>query len=383
MRITVVSGFFLPVPPVAGGAMEKIWFRLAREFAAAGHDVTYFSRAWPGFSQSETIDGVRMIRLPGFSHTRKLWLNLLLDLAWGLRVARRLPAGDIVACNTVSLPAFLGFLRPGAGRAVAVLGRMPKGHGHFYGRVDRLIATSEAVRDRVIIENPRLGPRTRVFPNPIDWKLHFAALRKAPPPAPVTIGYVGRFHPEKGLEMLIEAAALLTRRTGLPPWRLRLIGPQEVAQGGAGPAFVGSLRALAAREGAPVSIEPPVYDIPTLAGIYGSLDIFCYPSLAEKGEGLSVAPIEAMAAGAVPVVSALDCYHDVIRDGENGLVFDHRAADRAVLLADRLASLIVDPGRRAAMAAAAVEDSRRFDYAVVAKEILADFEGLKRQTKKE
>ena len=36
MRITIVTGFFLPVPPVRGGSTEKIWHRLAREFAAAG-----------------------------------------------------------------------------------------------------------------------------------------------------------------------------------------------------------------------------------------------------------------------------------------------------------------------------------------------------------
>jgi len=377
MKITIVSGFFLPVPPVAGGAAEKIWFRLAKEFAAAGHEVTYFSRSWPGFPDRETLDGIRMIRLRGYTHTRRLWLNLLLDFEWGLRVALRLPPGDFVVCNTVSLPGYLGLLRRKVGRTVAILGRMPKGQGRFYGGVDRIIATSEAVRDRIVLENPRLSARTRVFRNPVDWALHNAASGRMPAPAPVTIGYLGRFHPEKGLDILIQAAAELARRPGLPPWRLRLIGPQEVSQGGAGAQFVSGLREMAERAGVPVSIEPPVYDIPTLAGIYGSLDIFCYPSLAEKGEGLSVAPIEAMAAGAVPVVSSLDCYKDVIRDGGNGLVFDYRSKDRATLLADRLASLIADPAYRARLAESAVEDSRRFDYTVVAKEILADFEGLK------
>ena len=49
MKITIVTGFLLPIPPVRGGAMEKTWFRLAREFVAAGHEVTFISRRWPGW----------------------------------------------------------------------------------------------------------------------------------------------------------------------------------------------------------------------------------------------------------------------------------------------------------------------------------------------
>ena len=376
MKISIVCSFFLPVPPVRGGAMEKIWFRLGREFAARGHAVTLFSRTWPGFPDEETIDGVRILRLPGFDHTRRTWSNLALDLIWGLRVARRLPPGDIVACNTVSLPAHLSLTRPAAGRVVVILSRMSKGHAHFYGRIDRLVATSEAVKTRALAENPRLRGRTLVLPNPIDWRLHQASVNKAAPPAPLTIGYVGRLHPEKGVEILVQAAAALARRPSLPAWRLRLVGPQKVAEGGGGEAHVDALRRLAAAAGADISIEAPIYDPEKLARVYGSLDIFCYPSLAEKGEGLSVAPIEAMAAEAVPVVSALDCYRDVIEDGMNGLVFDHRAPDRADRLADCLAELLIDPARRGRMAVRARDDSRRFDYGAVADDLLADFARL-------
>src|SRR5665213_2271613 len=130
MKIAIVSSFFLPVPPVRGGAMEKIWFRLGREFAARGHEVTLVSRTWPGFPEREMIDGIRILRVRGFNHTRRTWRNLALDCIWGLRVARRLPPGDIVACNTVTLPAHLFLTRPSAGRVVVVLSRMSKGHAH-------------------------------------------------------------------------------------------------------------------------------------------------------------------------------------------------------------------------------------------------------------
>jgi glycosyltransferase involved in cell wall biosynthesis len=376
VKISIVAGFFLPMPPAAGGAMEKIWFRFAAEFARRGHEVTVFSRTWPGWPEREERDGVRFIRVPGFAHTRRLAWNLLLDLIWGLRIARRLPAGDLVICNTVSLPAHLAWTRPRAGRVVAVLGRMPKGHGHFYGRVDRLVATSEAVRERISRENPALTARTLVFPNPIDWALHRAAMSQAEAGAPRTIGYVGRLHPEKGLEILLEAAGLLARSAGLPAWRLVLVGPQSVAEGGGGEAYVSRLRDEAARSGAAISILAPIYDPARLASVYGSFDIFCYPSLAEKGEGLSVAPLEAMAAGAAVVTSDLACYRDVIRPGDNGLTFDHGSSRRSQDLADVLADLLRHPERRRRLATQGQSDVQRFDYAVVASALLTDLAAL-------
>ena len=33
MKITIVQGAFLPVPPLMGGAVENIWFALGQDFA--------------------------------------------------------------------------------------------------------------------------------------------------------------------------------------------------------------------------------------------------------------------------------------------------------------------------------------------------------------
>jgi glycosyltransferase involved in cell wall biosynthesis len=365
-------GFFLPMPPVAGGAMEKAWFRLGQEFVAAGHSVAVVSRRWPGFPARETREGMEMIRVPGWSHSRSLPLNLLLDGLWGLRLLRHLPPGDIVACNNVTLPIHLPYLRPRAGCAVVVLGRMPKGQIRFYRGAARLVATSDAVADRVAKECPALRGRTRVFPNPIDWGLNARA--SAHSSQLVTIGFVGRLHPEKGLELLLRAAVRLTAESSLPAWRLVIRGPRSVAHGGGGEDYVRRLEAeFATRLSDHVAWEPPVYDESALARCYGALDIFCYPSLAAKGEGLSVAPLEAMAAGAVPVLSRLDCYRDMLRESRNGFTFDHTAPAADAELASILARLIRDSGLRSTLAAEAQTDTRRFDYGVVARDLLADF----------
>jgi glycosyltransferase involved in cell wall biosynthesis len=377
MRITIVMGFFLPVPALAGGATEKIWHRLGELMAAEGHDVTIVSRRWPGLPDRETRGRLTHLRLPGMDHTRFLPANLALDFIWGLRVSRALPPADIVVCNTVSLPVYLRRFRPSAGRVAVVLGRMPKGQNRFYGGADLLLATSTAVADQARRENPRLTGRIVLFPNPIDWDLHRNAAAQAAPNHTLTIGYVGRIHPEKGLETLLAAGALLAARTDLPPWRLALIGPVSVAQGGGGEAYRDQLqRAFGEKLGDRLAFVPPVFDRTELARRYGELDVFCYPSLAAKGEGLSIAPIEAMAAGAVPIVSQLECYRDLIVPGENGLQFDQESRDAVPTLAGLLGPLLTDAARRRALALRAQATARRFDYAETARLLLRHFAQL-------
>ncbi|HRI80844.1 MAG TPA: hypothetical protein PLF88_00255, partial [Opitutaceae bacterium] len=104
MKITIVMGFFLPVPPVAGGAVEKLWWRLAAIFAKRGHTVTILSRAHPGWPEDEITHGVRVLRQKGWDHRASLWQNLLLDACWGIKALGTLPAADILVTNTVALP---------------------------------------------------------------------------------------------------------------------------------------------------------------------------------------------------------------------------------------------------------------------------------------
>ncbi len=373
MKITIVTGFFLPVPPVLGGATEKIWHRLAREFAAAGHDVTFVSRTWPGFATRETVEGVTHRRVRGADHTRFLPLNLWHDFWWGVRVSRVLPPADVVICNSPTLPAWLGRIRPAVGRVVAVVARMPKGQGRVYRHVDLILALSEAVATSLREENPALAARIAPFPFPIDWSLHARFAAKAPPPAPIAIGYIGRVHPEKGIRLLLSAAARLAARSDLPAWRLEITGPISVPAGGGGEKFRDALMAeFAPALGTRLVFIAPEFDPEKLARRYGTLDVFCYPSLADQGETFGVAVAESMAAGCAPVVSGLACFRELVRDGETGLVFDHTAPDAEAQLAAALARLIADAALRRALAARAQAHARQFDFAECARTVLAD-----------
>ncbi|MCU0792646.1 MAG: glycosyltransferase family 4 protein [Opitutaceae bacterium] len=377
MKIALSYGFFLPVPPARGGATEKIWHALGRRLASRGHDITAFTRSWPGWPDREVIDGVRYHRLPGRDHTSRLWRNLLLDFCWSLRVRRSLTPDQIVISHNISLPWLLTRLpRRHPSPVSVVIGRMPKGQVRTYGKVDRIYATSEAVAARCLRENPAVAPRLRTLRNSIDWH----ALQ-GPGPAPGTplhIGYVGRLHPEKGLDMLIDAGARLAARPDLPSWKISLVGPVRITDGGGGEDFAASLVARAAAAGIAnrFEITPPIFDAAKLADFYRTLSVFVYPTRAEQGEGLSVAPIEAMAAGAVPVLSALPCYTDLLTPERDGLLFDHRSPRACEILADTLGNLLTAPARRTSLAEAARATARRFDYDAVAAELETDLASL-------
>jgi glycosyltransferase involved in cell wall biosynthesis len=377
MKITIAMGFFLPMPPDAGGAVEKSWHRLALEFARRGHEVTILSRCWAGWPNAETRDGVRHVRLPGFDHSSKLARNLWRDFLWSLRVKRALPPADVTVVNSVTLPVWLGWHRGPAGKLVLMPGRMPKGQFRFYRRVDRVIVVSAPVQAALIAENPRLAPVMKIHGYPIDW----TALAKPKIPAagaPVTIGYIGRIHREKGLDLLVDAMLLLGHRSDLPPWRLLICGPRDIAQGGSGVMYaVGLERRLAGslpRE--QFSVRSPVFSEEHLAKLYQEIDVFCYPSLATRGETFGVAVAEAMAAGAVPVVSQLPCFADFVHAGDNGEVFDHTATDAPDRLAHTLGQLIADAPRRARLAARARASVRNYDFPLYAERLLADFSEL-------
>jgi glycosyltransferase involved in cell wall biosynthesis len=381
MRITIAHGFFLPIPPAAGGAMEKMWWTLARDFAARGHEVVSFSRRWPGWPDDELREGVRCLRRPGFAHTRRLPLNLLLDALWGLRALRHLPPADILVTNTVLLPALASRLHPRAGRVVVSLNRMPKGQLRTYGRIARLQVPSSAVAAAAVATVPELASRIKIFPNVIDY----AALRSAgetarapSPAAPLRIGYIGRLHPEKGLRLLISAALRLAARADLPPWTLSLRGPLDIPRGGGGDVFGAELHDQAAPLLAAGKLEflPAEFSPPALAAAYAGLDLFTYPSLAERGETFGVSVAEAMAAGAVPVVSDLPCFTDLVTDGVNGLVFPRAAPDPAAALSDRLAALLLDPARRQSLANAAQSSAARCAAPAIATAMLTDFTTL-------
>jgi len=372
VKIVIVAGPFFSVPPAPSGAVQRIWNDLAPYFAARGHEVTIICRDHPALPQDIGGEWLRYIRSPQYCQTGRLPIDLIKDFIYSLGVQWRLPAADVYVLNAFWLPVFTPLVQ-GRGHAYVVgVARMPKGQFWLYRHCQRFSAVSDAVADALAKENPAYTARTRVIANPIHTDVFVPPQQRVWGDAPQMILYTGRIHPEKGLDLLIDAFRLVHQRH--PTTRLRLVGPVRASEGGGGEAFQDSLARKA--QGLPVEFGAAINDRPGLARELQAAHYYCYPSIADAGETFGVAPLEAMATGLPTVVSALSCFTDFVHDGENALVFDHRAPDAANRLAAAFDRLFIDPALREQLSREAASTAARFSYEAVADEYLADFESL-------
>lgn len=368
MRITILQGAFLPVPPLRGGAVEKLWFELGKQFSHHGHKVCHVSRQFPGLPARELIEGVEHFRVRGHDTPANGYQLKLLDLLYSLRALKVLPPADILITNTFWMPILVGLHQRRYGRIMVSVERMPKGQMRFYSQAGCLIAPSSSVHQAIVREVPYLSRRVRTVPNPLP---SLPARLQQAERQPVFL-YCGRLHPEKGIALLVDAFAQACER-GLHGWTLRLVGPADTPAGGGGQAWLDRL--LAQQKVAGLSIEwlGPIYNEQELQAHYQAAGIFVYPSLADQGETFGLAPLEAMACGAVPIVSDLACFRDFITPGVNGLVFNHQAADAASQLAIQMLALAATPDQRTALSQAALAVRVSHHPTTIAAEFLRCF----------
>ena len=204
---------------------------------------------------------------------------------------------------------------------------------HLARRVDAVIATSPAVAaavggDAVVVIRP-FGP----VPVPARSR---AAVRRAwgvADDAPV-VAAVGRLHPQKGLDGLLDATAALARQ--VPGVRVVLVGQ--------GPLEDHLRRRVAADGLGTVVVLAGATD--DAAGALAAADVVAVPSIWESGP-LVVA--EALELGRPVVATPVGFVPELITDGETGRVVlpgDPEA------LAAAVADLLEDPYRAGALGAA-------------------------------
>jgi glycosyltransferase involved in cell wall biosynthesis len=254
------------------------------------------------------------------------------------------------------------------------MGRPPKGQLRFYRHVDLVQTISRDMECRILAEAPWIDGRLSVVGSPLDGWLRPQGQRALGRKREPVVTFVGRLHPEKGLELLLEAFLAIAAEA--PDWRLQLIGSAETAAGGGGEVYAARLAALAARLPGRIDLRGPIYDPGALAEELRRSELFVYPSLAERGEALGLAPLEAAGQGAVPLVSALACFRDFVADGHSGAVFDHRRPDAVQALAELLRTLLADAPLRDRLRRGALAAAQPYAAPTVAERCLADFRRL-------
>lgn len=371
MRITIIIGPFYPIPPVLGGAVEKVHLLLAGAYRDAGHQVTIVSRRYKDFLWEEFVDGIKHLRIPSSDRSSSLVINLILDFLYGVRAALTMPAADVTITNAFFLPLLLPRRR--AGKIYVQIGRYPKGQIFLYFRADRLQAVSRAVGQAITRQAPWLARKIAVIgyaiPDPF-FSPRADRMREK------VVLYVGRIAREKGIELLLCAFAQLPSQLGsrsFAGWSLRIVGPHAVTQGGDGAEYLAELQTLAHELHIACDFAGPIFDQQALISEYQRGAVFVYPSLAETGESLGVAPLEAMAAGCAAIVSDLRCFDDFIEDGVTGLKFDHRGSDPGTNLAIKLARLIGDPVFLQQVAEAGNRVAGKFSVKEIAGRMMGDF----------
>ena len=348
-----------------------------RDTAAAlgelGHRITILApKLGPGPALSTLAPNVRVLRL-GRAHAMRLsGTRFEASLAWGyqhqrLRAALRPGAFDVVHYHTLwspLLPMQAFACSPAAsvvtfhdtppdtvGGAVsrAVLSAMSR---LLLPRVDQAIAVSEAPRAHL---RPQSGQTVSISPPCTDLRRFSGRERVAAAAgAKVTLLFVGRLEPRKGVMVLLRAYRRLCR-DGLP---VRLLiagsGSEETA-----------LRAYVGRHGLPdVSFLGQFAD-DEAPGLYAACDIACAPS--PYGESFGIVIAEAMAAGKPVVAAANRGYSTLLAAHADTLLAAPGDADA---LYRRLRALVVDPGLRRRLGDWARGEARRYDCRTVAPDLV-------------
>lgn len=198
---------------------------------------------------------------------------------------------------------------------------------------------------------------TRVVPNGVS----VSEIDAAPIPTDAAeVVYLGRLIDEKRVDLLLTAAARL--RQQLPDLRYSIIG--------AGPELE-RLTALAERLA--VSDRVTFHGQLDRSETYGRLRAARLLVLPSVREGFGMAVAEAQAAGTVPIVvrAPANGATDLVRDSVDGMI----AEPTADSLADAIAGALADPGRLAAMAAAARQVGRERDWDRLAEQMEAIYVG--------
>ncbi|RMH19649.1 MAG: glycosyltransferase family 1 protein [Acidobacteria bacterium] len=164
----------------------------------------------------------------------------------------------------------------------------------------------------------------------------------AQPAGPITIGYLARICPEKGLHQLVEAFRLLAAEHGPDNLRLRIagyLGPRDRP-------YVAGLRRQLDDQGLTPRVDwVGEVDRRAKVAFLHSLDLFSVPTVYREPKGIFL--LEAQAAG-VPVVEPRHgAFPELLAKTGGGLLVE--PGDPAALAAG-LGSLIDDPRRRLELA---------------------------------
>lgn len=305
--------------------------RWCRYFAGAGHDVHVFSL------RPAVIPGVTVHQLVPWLPGKVGYLTVLGRLREML--AHLQP--DLVHAHYLTSYGLLGVMAGYRPLIVSMWGsdvldfpRRSPLHAWLVktimARADMLMSTSQAMIDRVADLRPS-GMTIHRTPFGVDADWFVPQPEAAGPPV---IGAVANLVPEKGLDLLLQALALVPE-----PVRLVVVGdgPERERLGN-----------LAERLGVAARVDwVGRVAAEALPAWYARMSVVAMPS---RRESFGVVALEAAACGRPVVTSRIDGLPETVADGDGGVLVP---AGDVSALSVALAGLLADPDKRRVMGRAA------------------------------
>ncbi|WP_322996667.1 glycosyltransferase family 4 protein [Castellaniella sp.] len=354
------SDLVIVIHSLRGGGAERVAVDMAAYWQARGCRVCLVTQTDASQDAYPMPDGVerRALGLAGDSRgpLAALWGNLRRFLALRHLLRRRRPAvvlGMMTRGSVLSVLASRGL----SCRVVVTehthppIQNLPSSWQRLrrwaYPRAHAVIALTKGSAQWLDAQVP--GVQAQVIPNAVHWPPanEEPRLEAARPPGRLRLLAVGRLHPVKGFDCLLQAFAQLA--SFCPDWDLTILGegPERAA-----------LEAQRDALGLQDRVSFPGR-VGNMGDWYAAADLYV---LSSRAEGLSNALLEAMASG-LPCV-AFDCDtgpREIIRDGIDGVLV--RPVQDPEALAGHLVALMMDPALRARYADRALDVRDRFSTA--------------------
>ncbi len=340
---------FDPYSQAVGGA-HAVW----REIALAGQE----SGEWdatvvlPGegpaaaWLRTQCVT-VRVVPAPasllafGRSWKRRPWalLAALPRFWWGLR--RELSGFDVVHLSDLR-----GLLLAGPCLLLSRTRRIVHIHGGDAGGLVWRVLAAALLRGGATVMVPsragaeawsgRAGARLTELPNPVPELEH-----RVEGAAPLVV-CIARLHPQKGVDVLLDALELLAARGQQP--RTLVVGPDS-------PGLESLARDLRARSGRLPEVEL-IGQVPDASAHLAAAWVYVQPS---REESFGLAALEASAVGLPVIASRVGGLRDVVVDGVTGILV---GVEQPRELADALEHLLDSPADRDRLGAAGRERAR-------------------------
>jgi L-malate glycosyltransferase len=350
--LLVLRDFYCSSMPIGGAERQAL--RLSRKLQEKGASVTVVTGLWdwgqPGRQMLQGVPVHRLFTAWGMFDIRglrKFGQYLYLLSLFGYLV-RNHASYDVIHCHSAMFeaaiviatarllrkPALIRSMASGGWGDLAMVrqDRSIKGTGWMlrqFCRADAVVALNNQVSEEMqrigVAEESIVCIPNGIEPEPDRRKSDYSIGDS------VKVVFVGRLHPQKGVDTLLKALKLAAQTDPHDGWRLVLAGTGPLEQ---------ALRSLAAELGISEWVEF-LGQVEDVDGLLNQSDLFALPSFSE---GMSNALLEAMAHGLPCIVTDIPGNHDLIRDKENGLLVP---VDDPVVLAQVLVETARDePTRR-------------------------------------